>query len=478
MFEQFKERLQHVQQDLSASIKNLTTKAKEVGIGKRITEHNDPLSDSSINVKPCRYEAGAELLNKFQSSWADVHNDIERAATRATAVDGRLNNVLRDYEKRTESLHQLHKHLHELPIILQDIQTATVTVGRMQASFEELETMITNYEDLVEREEFKRNQINKRKELHKYESQKNTEYARTKAHLQAENEQLVKEFEKAEEAKMKERQQAFEEVFTAEMDHYKQHGKVNEKVVQREKTSTSSIDDFEFQVDDTDKLALDDFLGGAEVTTKTKIPENIQEIDDEDENDQDDNNLEDIKEEMNEGEINDGITINEKEENVEEEDVKKVEEDTKKEGKIKENVLQEVTRQKENVLEEVTRKKENVLQEVTRQKENVLEEVTRKKENVLEEVTRKKEKVVEEGTKKERKVEETEKVEKVATNKDEKSDVIERNTITEENVDEDSVEKKEMESEQGEIKEKEENKSTESLNQNTTELDTNEETSS
>ncbi|XP_033117326.1 dysbindin-like [Anneissia japonica] len=287
MFGQFKEKLQLVQHDLSASFKSLTTKAREVGIGKRVTtDFNECLPDSPIKIKLCRYEAGAELLNKFQSSWVEVHNDIETSASRATAVDARLHGVLQGYEKRTESLHQLHKHLQDLPTMMQDIQKMTVTVGRLEAFFEELECMIINFEDLVETEEFKMNQINKQKELQKYKTQKDIEYARTKAHLQAENEQMFKEFEKAEEAKMKERQQAFEEVFTAEMDHYKQHGKVNEKVVSRDKKSTSSIDDFELQVDDSDRMALDDFLG-ADITTTTRVSGKIQERDENDEEEDD-----------------------------------------------------------------------------------------------------------------------------------------------------------------------------------------------
>ncbi|XP_002736148.1 dysbindin-A-like [Saccoglossus kowalevskii] len=224
MFDNFKERLQNVQHDLTTGLKNLTTKAKEVGKTGRRSEV--PVGSPEFIAKP-PLDAGAELLNKYQLEWIDLHRDIEDSAKKAIIVDNEILKQLSKFEKQVDALSQFNNQLTSLPKLSEDLQNVAISIGSLEGQFEEVEGMMTYLEDLCDEEEHIRNVQGHKNQMLAYKEIKRQEEEVLKAQLQSEYEQKVREIERNENAKMEERQKTFQDVFNRDMQHYKEHGEMN-----------------------------------------------------------------------------------------------------------------------------------------------------------------------------------------------------------------------------------------------------------
>ncbi|XP_077982593.1 dysbindin-A-like isoform X2 [Glandiceps talaboti] len=256
MFDNWKERLQHVQHDLSEGLKNLTTKAKEVG--KTSSRKSDTPSPEFIAKPPLN--AGAELLNKYQQTWIALHKDIDDSAKKAIEVDGEVHRVMVQCEKQTDAILQFHSQLDGLPKLAEDIQSTTVLLGALEGSFEEIEGMLTYFEDLCDEEEYERNKQGHTNQMLAYREIKRQEEEVLRAQLQAEYNQKVREYEQNEQVKMKERQKTFQDVFNEDMLHYKESGQMNRPIHRSAKSSVTSVEEVDLG-DVMDKDELDAFLG-------------------------------------------------------------------------------------------------------------------------------------------------------------------------------------------------------------------------
>ncbi|XP_022083980.1 dysbindin-like isoform X2 [Acanthaster planci] len=310
MFDQFKERLHHVQQDLSTGLKTLSTKAKEVKRSRR--EERAALRKDIPSVSThCNQDAGAELLDRFQKMWAELHKEIETAAGKATVVDSHVQEVFLNYERRAEPLLQLQKQLVDLPHFVENIQCLTAAIGKLEAEFEEVESMLLGYEDLIDHCELLRNKQTQTAELNRYTQQKLKEEGLMRVRLQEEYEQSVRLKEESQKADKLERQKAFQDVFAADMQHYKTHGEM-QRVVSSEGTHSltdvSSIENFEITVDEQEQEALDDFLGAPPIGG-TETRDGDAGDDDEDEDDEDEVEVMDVIEEETEGERAEGDEV-------------------------------------------------------------------------------------------------------------------------------------------------------------------------
>ncbi|XP_072014260.1 dysbindin-like, partial [Amphiura filiformis] len=200
----------------------------------------------------------------FHQTWGDVHRDIEASAEKAVVIDNKVQDVFLNYERRAEPLLQFQRQVQDLPKMVEQIQNITVAISKLEADFEELESMLLGYEDMCDKMELQKNKKTQLEELTKYKEQKRKEEDIQKAHLQEEYNQKFSEIERKEDAKLKERQKAFEDVFSADMDHYRTHGKMERPIAEPVEKSVSSLEEFDLSVDQGDQEALDDFLGTEE----------------------------------------------------------------------------------------------------------------------------------------------------------------------------------------------------------------------
>ncbi|XP_041040224.1 dysbindin-A isoform X3 [Carcharodon carcharias] len=145
MFENFKERLLSAQQDLSSGLKTLSDKSKEVKIKK----------PSSTDDLP-KFTAGAELLSRYENTWATLHKQAEDSAKVGEAVDGKVVVLSAYWEKKRNHLIELQEQLHQIPALLVGLDTLTSRLAQLEAGFEELEGHLHHLEDICEQCELER----------------------------------------------------------------------------------------------------------------------------------------------------------------------------------------------------------------------------------------------------------------------------------------------------------------------------------
>ncbi|KAM9489435.1 dysbindin-A isoform 2-T2 [Clarias gariepinus] len=210
MFENFKERLQSVQQDFTSGIKTLSDKSKEAKVKKK--QRRDEFLP--------QYSAGLELLNQYEETWVSLHKRTKESAKAAEVVDGEVVMLSAHWERRRGALLELQEQLQQIPNFLKELESITARVAQLEENFQETESHLMHLEDLCgqcELQRFKHLQI---VQLENYKKKKRKELESFKAELDAEHAQKVLEMEHAQQAKLKERQKYFEEAFQQDMEQY------------------------------------------------------------------------------------------------------------------------------------------------------------------------------------------------------------------------------------------------------------------
>ncbi|XP_078143105.1 dysbindin-A [Centroberyx gerrardi] len=247
MFENFRERLQTVQQDFTTGIKTLGDKSKDSKVKRRPRfEENLP-----------QFTAGLELLSRYEESWVLLHKRAKDCAQAAEAVDGQVVMLSAHWDRRTAALTQLQEQLQTLPGFISELDTITARIAHLEGDFEEMESRLVYLETLCcqcEQQRFKQHQIN---QLENYKKKKRRELEALKVELDSEHAQKVAELEQATQQKLKEQQKIYEEAFNQDMEQYLSTGYLQ----LREPTGVQVCVLDQLTVTDmSDQEALDDFL--------------------------------------------------------------------------------------------------------------------------------------------------------------------------------------------------------------------------
>ncbi|RXN10229.1 dysbindin-A isoform X4 [Labeo rohita] len=245
MFENFRERLQTVQQDFTSGIKTLSDKSKEVKVKKkqRRDEHFP------------QYSAGVELLSRYEDTWVALHKRAKECAKAGETVDGEVVMLCAHWEKRRGAVLELQEQLQQIPAFLSDLETITSRIAHLEADFEEMESRLLYLEDLCaqcEHQRFKHFQI---LQLENYKIKKRKELESFKAELDAEHAQKVLEMEHAQQVKLKERQKYFEEAFQQDMEQYLSTGYLQ---ITDRRDPIGSMSSMEVNVDLLEQMDLTD----------------------------------------------------------------------------------------------------------------------------------------------------------------------------------------------------------------------------
>ncbi|XP_018618471.1 dysbindin-A isoform X2 [Scleropages formosus] len=244
MFENFRERLQTVQQDLTSGIKTLSDKSKDVKKKKKQRECN--LS---------QFMAGAELLRWYEDSWVALHKRAKECAKAAEAVDGEVVMLSAHWEKRRAALGDLLDQLQQIPAFLADLQSITTRIAHLEADFEETESRLMHLENLCGQCELQRFKEHRRMQLENYKKKKRKELESLKAELDAEHAQKVLEMEHSQQVKLKERQKFFEEAFQQDMEQYLSTGYLQ---IAERREPIGSMSSMEVNVDILEQMDLMD----------------------------------------------------------------------------------------------------------------------------------------------------------------------------------------------------------------------------
>ncbi|XP_057691347.1 dysbindin-A-like isoform X2 [Corythoichthys intestinalis] len=257
MFENFREKLHMVQQDLTTGLKTLGDKSKE--------------SKSSSSRRKSRYEenlhhcsAGLDILNSYEESWFLLHKKTKDCAQVAEAVDGDVVMLSAHWEKRRSALTQLQEQLQSLPAFISELDAITTSIAHLEGDFEEMESRLVYLETLCyqcEQQTLKQQHID---QLEIYKKKKRRELEALEVELNAEHAQKVSKLEQARQQKLRERQKVFEEAFNQDLEKYRSTGYLQH----REPTDSDVVVLDQVTITNlSDQEALDDFLNSADDLT-------------------------------------------------------------------------------------------------------------------------------------------------------------------------------------------------------------------
>ncbi|XP_078700292.1 dysbindin-A-like isoform X1 [Branchiostoma floridae x Branchiostoma belcheri] len=213
MFGNFRERLQHVQHDFSAGLKNLTDKAKEVG-KPGLTRDRSKKRDL----------AGAELLYRYKESWMHIHKSIEETAVVGETVDTEVWKLVERYEGQARALSQLHSQLETFPGLVHELSSITEMVAGLSSDFEQVEHLLNELENVCEQQDMQANQSEHRNKLASYRQAKVLERENLQVQLDLVYLRKVREMEFSQQERLKERHKMFQDAFNDDLQHYKLYG--------------------------------------------------------------------------------------------------------------------------------------------------------------------------------------------------------------------------------------------------------------
>ncbi|KAK3551432.1 hypothetical protein QTP70_017308 [Hemibagrus guttatus] len=264
MFENFREKLQSVQQDFTSGIKTLSDKSKEVKVKKK---------QRGEEYFP-QYSAGLELLNRYEETWVTLHKRTKECAKAAEilvfilmllrtpqVVDGEVVMLSAYWERRRAALLELHEQLQQIPTLITDLESITARVAQLESNFEEMESHLVYLENLCGQCELQRFKHFQTLQLENYKKKKRSfssrkELESLKAELDTEHAQKVLEVEHAQQAKLKERQKYFEEAFQQDMEQYLSTGYL--RITDRRACPIGSMSSMEVNVDMLEQMDLTD----------------------------------------------------------------------------------------------------------------------------------------------------------------------------------------------------------------------------
>uniref|UniRef100_A0A4W3INR6 Dystrobrevin binding protein 1a n=1 Tax=Callorhinchus milii TaxID=7868 RepID=A0A4W3INR6_CALMI len=226
------------------NLKTLTDKSKEVKIKKKPRSTNLP-----------NFGAGAELLKRYEDTWAALHKRSKDCAKVGEAVDGEVVVLSAYWEKKKNHLIELQEQLQQIPALSVDLETLTCRLAQLEADFEELESHLLYLEDICEQCEFERYKQEQILQLENYKKQKRKEIEAFKAELDGEHTQKVLDMENTQQLKLKERQKFFEEAFQQDLEQYLSTGYL--QIAQR-REPIGSMSSMEVNVDMLEQMDLMD----------------------------------------------------------------------------------------------------------------------------------------------------------------------------------------------------------------------------
>ncbi|XP_074645458.1 dysbindin-like [Tubulanus polymorphus] len=241
-----KETLQKVQEDIKAGIKSIGSPKKKVVEGYVISSNGD-----SLNI-----DAGADLLNKFQTSWVEIHDSSEENAKKAENIDAVISGLFLDVERRVIGLEKLNCELAQLPGLTETLLNLSKLIGELDEATETIEAELIALENTCEQQELVRNRESHLLQLATYEESKKAEVDRLRVILAQEHADKVANHERCQQVKMKDRQEAFSMAFEEDMQHYIKTGRT-ERLPSF--SSENQVDVSDIPIDE-DRAVLDEFL--------------------------------------------------------------------------------------------------------------------------------------------------------------------------------------------------------------------------
>ncbi|KAF4528195.1 hypothetical protein B566_EDAN014020 [Ephemera danica] len=260
MFDSLRDTIQNVQEGITASFRGLT-----------VTE---PPSRRVKNAQTVNFNAGAELLHKYQTEWQELHQIAEENAKKAEGVDQMIGTLHRNLDKQWTDIGTMYSALSSVPQLVSSVQDLMEQISTLRTSFEEVEASLLTLEDLAETQALREEQLDHRFQLAMYKEKRLQEFEQARTQLAAQHKERVKKHEEQHTALLKERQATFGQAFSEEMDAYKKSGHLPKLEVRASSLdSEPSLEEVDLDTPADDTAALDEFLADVDLKSEDILPE-------------------------------------------------------------------------------------------------------------------------------------------------------------------------------------------------------------
>lgn len=263
MFDNFRDRLQTVQHDLTQGWKSIADKAKAVNkkIVRRTTFITDEVIESGDQCFSCNLEAGSEILSKFQREWAELHEASRECAEKGERAD----QSIAEFSKKCSELHtnmtMFHAELALLPEVIKNIETAKADIDAFGGQIEVLDNLMIDLEEVCEQLDLERRKAAQRLKLSKLRYNREDDLETLKGELQLAKERNEVKIQQLERQASIEKRQVYEDAFLEQMNYYIQHGRTEEPISLVHGRSSGSLDDIMLEDNSDMDKELDDFFG-------------------------------------------------------------------------------------------------------------------------------------------------------------------------------------------------------------------------
>ncbi|XP_064598993.1 dysbindin-like [Liolophura sinensis] len=258
VFKNIKGTIQSVQQDISTSIKSLTTSTKEKDVAVRTAKSH------GVNL-----DAGADLLHRYQENWKELNKQAEENASKAEDLAILIGSLYVRYSGQSESLTQLKEETSTLPTVLQQLQDLTNQIAKVEELCEQVEAAEIHLENICEVQEFKRAQATHHQQLAAYKEMKQRDVEKFKVSLAQQHAKNIKSRDMKRQTQLKERQSIFQEAFDKDINYYRTFGHTERQPSVENEVAERKLAEIKIE---EDASALDSFLESTDVTPSSDRP--------------------------------------------------------------------------------------------------------------------------------------------------------------------------------------------------------------
>lgn len=213
--------------------KKLTNVIQE---GKTLSENFSTLKLSIPSTEPQEFptninvSAGCALLDHYERSWRDLHNQTVDNACLADEVDQKIT-VLRSKAKAMETnISDMNSCLQRVPAIRENLKSCLERVGEIKSLCEKVELGMVGLQDVCETCDMQEKQLEEKYQLSLYKQRKMTDLELYRQNLAIKHQQTAKDYEIKLRQIQKERQEVFQSAFINDLEEFKKSGNVPSKL--------------------------------------------------------------------------------------------------------------------------------------------------------------------------------------------------------------------------------------------------------
>ncbi|XP_069676368.1 dysbindin-like [Periplaneta americana] len=215
MFDSLRDKFQTVQEGITASFRGLSVA--------------DPPRRTQVDSSTVNYNAGADILHKYQTQWSELHKLAEENALRAQELDNVIGCLHQKFEKQWTDVGNIGSTLASVPQLLSSVQQLMEQIGALQGLFEDVEGALFQLEDMVETQDLQERQLDHRFQFALYKEKKLSELEAVRANLATEHADKVVQHELRQQKLLRERQDAFGQAFQQDVKEFKLSGSLPNK---------------------------------------------------------------------------------------------------------------------------------------------------------------------------------------------------------------------------------------------------------